>query len=400
MSITETAPAPETAAFRHLVTPGAVGPHWSGSGESDWLALAADLVPQIAEQADHNDRMGTFVHDSFELLRRHGFMSMLVPAEVGGGGASFAELTGVLATLAHGCPSTSLTLSMHSHLVAAQVWRHRRGMPAPVLARVAAEQIVLVSTGASDWMESNGTAVPVEGGYRVSARKAPASGASVGNVLVTSIRYDSGADGAQVIHAAIPFAAEGVSVEETWDAHGMRATGSHTVVLDDVFVPEAAIALVRPAGVWHPVWATVLGVALPLIMSTYVGVAEAAAAEALALAAPKAERPETAQVAGRMLNRLAAAQDGMRAMIETVDDLRFDNSIGVASTALIRKTNVTEAAIDTVRLALELGGGATFSRSNVIERLQRDVHGALYHPLPTAQQERFTGRAALGLAPF
>ena len=61
----------------------------------------------------------------------------------------------------------------------------------------------------------------------------------------------------------------------------MRGTGSHTVVIDDVFVPEEAVALVRPAGEWHPVWSTVLGAALPLIMSSYVGVAEEAADRAV-----------------------------------------------------------------------------------------------------------------------
>ncbi len=57
--------------------------------------------------------------------------------------------------------------------------------------------------------------------------------------------------------------AEGVSIERTWDTMGMRATGSETVVFDDVFVPDAAVALVRPCGQWHPVWGTVarLGVA-------------------------------------------------------------------------------------------------------------------------------------------
>ena len=37
-----------------------------------------------------------------------------------------------------------------------------------VLRRIAAEQLVLVSTGASDWLISGGTAERVEGGYRVS----------------------------------------------------------------------------------------------------------------------------------------------------------------------------------------------------------------------------------------
>ena len=48
-----------------------------------------------------------------------------------------------------------------------------------------------------------------------------------------------------------------------------------------------------------------------------------------------------------------------------------------------------------LRLALELGGGPAYSRSGGIERRFRDVHGALYHPLPAAQQEMFTGEQAL-----
>ena len=52
-----------------------------------------------------------------------------------------------------------------------------------------------------------------------------------------------------------------------------------------------------------------------------------------------------------------------------------------------------------MRLAIEVGGGAAYHVSGGIERLYRDVHGALFHPLPTAQQERFTGRIALGLDP-
>ena len=168
-----------------------------------------------------------------------------------------------------------------------------------MLPRVAQEQLILVSTGASDWVESHGSASPVEGGFRVSARKSPASGAPAGAILVSSARWETAPDGPQVIHFSVPFAADGVSIEETWDTMGMRATGSHTVVLDDVFVPEAAVALVRPAGVWHPVWNTVVGAAMPLIMSVYVGVAEAAVERALALAAkrPTSTSPRPRSVA-------------------------------------------------------------------------------------------------------
>jgi acyl-CoA dehydrogenase len=376
-------------------------PHWTGADpHSPWLAAAASLVGPLADSAADHDETGAFVHAQTGQLRQRKFMSMMVPRQLGGGGASHAEACAVLAILAHGCPATSLAFSMHSHLVAAQVWRHHRGLPAPMLSKVAAKELVLVSTGASDWIESNGTATKVDGGFRVSARKAPASGCPDGNVLVTSARWEDAPDGPQVIHVAVPFSAAGVSIDETWDTMGMRATGSHTVVLADVFVPDESVSLVRPTGAWHPVWSVVTGAALPLIMSTYVGVAESAAQRAIELARRHADRPDIAPLVGRMLNSLTVARDTVAAMIAAGDDLRFENSLAHAAATLGRKTIAAEACAEAVRTALEVGGGAAYSRGSGIERLFRDVHGALYHPLPAAQQERFSGRVALGLDPI
>jgi alkylation response protein AidB-like acyl-CoA dehydrogenase len=67
---------------------------------------------------------------------------------------------------------------------------------------------------------------------------------------------------------------------------------------------------------------------------------------------------------------------------------------------LSRKTVVAEAAIATVRAAMDVVGGASYSTSTGLERLHRDVHGALHHPLPATRQRGFTGRVALGLAPM
>lgn len=171
------------------------------------------------------------------------------------------------------------------------------------------------------------------------------------------------------------------------------------MVLDNVFVPDASVSLTRPAGEWHPVWATVLGAALTLIMSTYVGVAESAADKALALAARRAERLDVAPLVGRMLNQRTLARDTVRAMIETSANLSFDNSLDVAASMMTRKTIATDACVATVRTAMDIGGGAAYATWTGIERLFRDVHGALYHPLAAAQQERFTGRLAMGLNP-
>jgi indole-3-acetate monooxygenase len=64
----------------------------------------------------------------------------------------------------------------------------------------------------------------------------------------------------------------------------MRGTGSHDVVLDDLFVPEAAVALKRKSGEWHPLFQTIATIAFPLIYAAYLGVADSACRIALDLA--------------------------------------------------------------------------------------------------------------------
>jgi len=364
-----------------------------------WPQRAADLALRIAPDAGAFDRAGTFVRPSFDALRAERFLSAPVPADLGGGGASYPEVAAVLTEVAQGCPATAVTLSMHYHLVCTQLWRHRHGLSGEaVLRKVAAEQVVLVSTGASDWLDSSGVARRVEGGYRVSGRKSPASGAPVGGIAATSIAWPDSPDGPQVIHCSIPFSAEGVSVEMTWDAMGLRGTGSDTVVFDDVFVPDSSVSLVRPAGVWHPFWDVVLGLAMPTIMAAYLGIAESAAAAAIAHAGGRRNQPHVQTQVGELSNRLTQARDIVAAMIASVDDLHFTPSVTHTATVLARKTMAADGMIAVVRQAMEISGGAGFA-SGGIERLYRDVHGVLYHPLPADRQRLFTGRVVLGNDP-
>ena len=93
--------------------------------------------------------------------------------------------------------------------------------------------------------------------------------------------------------------------------------------------------------------------------------------------------------------RIRTMSNSVAAMIDASDDLHFENTVALADITLRRKTTAADACIDAVRLALEIGGGQAFDRSCGIERLFRDVHGCLYHPLPAAQQELFTGRLVI-----
>jgi acyl-CoA dehydrogenase len=357
--------------------------------------VGTDLAPSVAEL----DQRGEISRAAFDVLRATGLSAALVPTEFGGGGASYDEMAAVLRELGRHDPATAVTLAMHSHVVATQVWRHHHGMDAErVLRKVAQDHAILVSTGASDWLASNGRVRRVEGGFRVDGRKGPASGSEVGNVAATSFRWEDAPDGPAVIHCSVPLSADGVHIDLTWDTLGMRATGSHTIVFEDVFVPDAAVSLTRPADRWHPFWNIVVGAALPLIMSAYLGIADRAVELARDAVAAR-EDAHVWQLLGEMLNAHTTADDTIAAMVAAAADLRFDNTDELASRTLARKSVAADAAIATVRLAIEATGGLGYSRTSPIERLYRDVHGSLFHPLGRAKQTQFTGRVATGRSP-
>ena len=76
------------------------------------------LGPSFAERADRCDANDTFVAENFAELKERGVLAAGVPAELGGGGASYPELCEMLRILGRYCGSTALTLSMHTHPLA------------------------------------------------------------------------------------------------------------------------------------------------------------------------------------------------------------------------------------------------------------------------------------------
>ena len=71
--------------------------------------------------------------------------------------------------------------------------------------------------------------------------------------MITSAPYDDPERGAEVLVFPVPLNAPGVTVRDDWDTLGMRGTGSHSIELKDVFVPDEAICAAPPAGAVAPV---------------------------------------------------------------------------------------------------------------------------------------------------
>jgi acyl-CoA dehydrogenase len=376
---------------------GKTGTDRIGADTIDWRARADRIAGEIAEAAARHDADDSFVSEGYQRLKEEGFFKALVPAELGGGGAEYAEICGAIRRVAASCGATALAFSMHSHLVAAAAWRwrHQNAPTDGLLKRVAAEDLILVSSGGSDWLKSAGAATKTEGGYLINARKIFSSGCPAGDLLVTSAVFDDPEGGPTVLHFAVPLKGEGMTILDTWHVLGMRGSGSHDVELKNVFVPDAAISGRREQGKWHMLFHIISMIAFPLIYSAYLGVAEGARAKALQIARGKTGDEQLPFLVGEMENAFASA-----AM--AVDQLIYNAETAMpgpetTNRAVVARTLAGQAAIRTVERAMEVAGGASFYRRVGLERSFRDVQGARFHPLQEKAQLRYTGRLALGL---
>lgn len=366
--------------------------------DTDFVALADTLGQQFAANAAAADEQDCFVADNYKVLKTSGLIEAGVPKELGGGGADIPTLSEMLRVMAHHCSSTALAFSMHTHQVAIPAWRWTNQKVAavePLLKRIAAERIVLLSSGGSDWISGSGRAERVEGGYRINARKIFTSGAPAGDLLMTGAILQEEGEEPMVLHFGIPMSSPHVRIDPVWKTLGMRGTGSHDVIIDGHVVPEAAVALKRKAGEWHPLFHTIATIAFPLVYAVYVGVAESACAIATDLARKRKADHNVIQLVGRMQTELKGAQLAHRYMIEAAT--RGTPSAESINEVMTGKVLVANHAIRAVELAMEAAGGAGFYRAQGLERRFRDIQGARYHVLQAGPQADYAGAMALGL---
>ena len=370
--------------------------HAAPATRPSWREMLKEVGPELEAEGRACDRENRFASANLDRLQTAGFFALGVPKPLGGGGAGPDELGAMLRAVARFDGSTALALSMHTHLVAAAEWRRvHANAPTEALLSSVAEGKRLVSSGGSDWLPGSGRAEPVDGGYRIFARKVFSSGSPAGDVLMTTAVLEDGDQGPTVLHFGLPMNGPEVSIRETWDALGMRGTASHEIDIAGAFVPEAAIVVRRPAGKWHMSYHLVAMIALPLIYSVYAGVADAMRDDAVAMAKRKAaDAGLIVQVGELETTHLSMDLAHRRMMRLSVDETPSPNT---TAEALALRTLLARAALDVGSRAMDLAGGAGFFRAAGLEQRFRDLQGSRYHPLPAFAQASLSGRLALGL---
>lgn len=362
-----------------------------------FVPLAAELAAEFATRAAAHDQEGTFPFENFARMEDSGFTRLAVPRELGGPGATMRQVCYAMAELARGCAGTAIAVNMHHYLVLANVFRWKKGLPGAeaLLRRVASDGLILMTSGGFDGLRPTGTAERVEGGFRVTGRKVFCSQAPVAGAITTMAVLREPDTEPVVLLMGIPTNAPGVRMVETWDALGMRASGSHDLLLEDVFVPEAQISAQRPWARLDPAL-RVAGIHFaPTVASVYAGIAAAARDEAVAALRERSDPLAQRQV-GLMDATLRTMWWALMGAIGEMGD-EYGPTDAVMAPLMVAKRQVMTGAQEVVDLAMEVAGGRSYFRSSPLERAYRDVRAGKYHPMTPERTLLYTGQLALGL---
>ena len=339
------------------------------------------LRVEFAARADQYDRSGAFPHENFRRLHEHGLLALAAPRAYGGGEASLETLARVVGTIARGDASTALVLTMqylfHSLGARNPAWRETQRA---LVFRSAVERGALVNglrvepelgTPARGGLPAT-IARRTPDGWRISGRKIYSTGAPGLSWMLIWARSDEPKP--RVGGWLVPGDAPGVSIVESWDHLGMRATGSHDVTLDDVLVPlehgpeyQDDVAENVRLDTQFAAWNTIL------IAIIYDAVAREARdwfvrwlqeRAPTNLGAPLATLPRFQEAVGRI--------DGLLLANRTLLDAAIAGAVSPQQVGLL-KYLTSGNSIAAVEIAVELSGNPGLSRSSPLGRLYRDL---------------------------
>jgi alkylation response protein AidB-like acyl-CoA dehydrogenase len=365
---------------------------------------AEDVSALARERADETERERRLPDELVSSLRASGLFRAGAPTSLGAVQAPPAVTLRCAETVARGDASAGwcVSIAATSSLLAAY-------LPSDGAQEIFGDADAVA---AGVWAP-RGLARPIDGGLRVSGRWAFCSGIKhsdylfAGCVLETGAPRDSGPPVLRVV--AIPTAE--LEILDTWHTSGLRGTGSHDAVADDVFVPmrRTLSLLDEPPTVDAPLYRfPIFGFFALSIAAAALGNARGAIDDLVQLAAGKvglgssrtlAERPAT-QAA------VAEAEASMRAArafyYEAIDDAwraaHLPETVPVELRAAVRlaATHAVRTAAEIARSMYDLGGGSAIYDDSPLQRRFRDAHTATAHFQVNPATWELTGRLLVG----
>ena len=365
----------------------------------DWIRKAQTLAIQFSGNAAKHDREGTFPFENFEALKEQGFLSLTVPKIYGGYEISLLTYVRILEILATGDGATALGLTMHLKIFGSE--REAKSYPEKWFEKISLKAVnegSLVNTVATE--EGLGSpaggglpstvAISTPQGWRINGKKTFTTMAPLLSYFIVLARIDEEND-SYLANFLLTREDKGLIIEETWNSLGMRASGSHDIVLEDVLIPRERLLGKRQQGELDKrsgsgsAWFA-LGVA-----ATTLGVAQAARNYAVEFARERTPNDQkTIKQFPGIRNRIAKIDlllHRSRTLIndaaeswEHREQARGKEIMQPINKIAITKIDTVNNCIEAVDLAMRVVGGVSLQKSRPIERYYRDVRAGLHNP--------------------
>ncbi len=375
--------------------------------------LYDELLERFRERAARYDRDNVFFDEDLAELREAGYLTALVPVELGGLGWTFADAVRGQMRLAGAAPATALAVNMHLVWTGvAKVLRDRGDESLEFVLREAGAGEIFgfgISEAGNDLMlfGSRTVAEPqTRGGYRYTGRKIFTSLSPAWTRLGTMGLDTVSADAPKLVYGFIDREDPDVRILDDWDTMGMRASQSRTTVLDGAFAaPDRIVRRLDPGPNADPLIFGIFANFELLLASVYAGIGDRALDLAVAAArrrtsmknggAPLSQDPDIRwRIADAALAQEAIAPQ-LLAIARDLDELVDHGAFWFAKLVGV-KVRATETAKHVVDQAVRVSGGSTYFAGSELGRLYRDVLAGIFHPSDDESAHSTVANAWLG----
>lgn len=216
--------------------------HGTSDQTSELVRRAADLAPLLRQRAERVDHERRLDDDTIDELVRAGLFRVWIPKRYGGYQASITTHMEMIAQLGRACVSTAWTMAM----MTTTSWMACQ-LPQKAQDEIFGEDPDARFVGL--FTPTTTPAVRTEGGYIINGSRPWATGCL--HATWAEIMVPLADDAGQIVNQMWTFVPIGdVQIEDTWNTMGLRGTGSHTLIVKDLFVPEhRTIPMLGPQGV-------------------------------------------------------------------------------------------------------------------------------------------------------
>jgi alkylation response protein AidB-like acyl-CoA dehydrogenase len=373
------------------------------------LAAVQQLAPIIEAEKRAFDRDRQLPEHVVSAMHEVGLFHLWLPRELGGPALNLRDAARVLEAVAQidGAPSWCACIATTYSRLGAFLPRH-------VASKIFVEDRAIVGG-----TFVCGRADVVEGGYRLTGRMPYSSGirhchwaVGGGSVFKDGIPRMM-ANGAQETRTML-YPSSQIEVLDTWDVGGLRGTGSHDCVVNNLFVPDEQTVLEHgqstdcaggfyriPPYTTYPVSiaAVLLGIARNALNLFY-GLATAKVPRSGSRRVCEDESVQTA--IGRAEGALRSARAFLFEITEELDSAsEAGDKISIKQRMMLRLAcaQVAAAAKETVQIVYDAAGGSSVYEANGIQRCFRDLYAATQHVQVQTVNFKWVGQVAMGLEP-